>query len=101
MTYVDEIFKKGANKMLPQPGPQSYFLSKRSLSKLDAEKAELVRSEMKNPLLVKKPGPQIRAKRTFVLVANYEEKKKQPGPSSYYPYVRSTFYDLENRGRQS
>ena len=94
MTYVDEIFEKGASKMFPRPGPQSYFLSKRSLSKLDPEKAELVSSTINNPLMVKKAGPQIRAKRNFALVPNYEEKKTQPGPNKYYPYVRIIFHHL-------
>ena len=87
MTYVDEIFQKGANKLYPAPGPQSYFLSRRSLAKLDPEKAELVKTVSKDPIAVKKAGPSIRAKRNFALVPNFDEKKKQPGPSSYYPYV--------------
>jgi hypothetical protein len=86
MSYIDEIFRKGSRKKYPQPSPASYFLSKRSLSKLDGEKAELFKSIVKKKILEKRPGPSIRAKRNFCLVANYEEKKKQPGPASYKPY---------------
>ncbi len=89
MSFIQEIFKKGANKLFPRPGPGSYFLSSKSLKKLGNEKAELMKSVETNKILEIKRGPSLKAKREFSIVVNYEEKKKQPGPSNYYPFVSS------------
>jgi hypothetical protein len=54
-----------------------------------------MRSVEKIKILEKKRGPYLKAKRNFSLVLNYEEKKTQPGPSNYYPFV-SLNYPLFN-----
>ena len=94
MSYIDEIFRKGRSKKYPQPGPTSYFLSSRSLAKLDDEKADLFKSVTKNKILEKKKGPHIRAKRNFSLIENFEERKKYPGPGKYKPYVSLEMWKL-------